>query len=135
MASDDLDDATVLVNEVATAMVHDPAYRAIDWASLALVVRIDDGASMVSMHGYAYLDDGEIVAETPEGDDVADKFRELRAAMAKVGPTGRAWKAALVQITRATGAVGFQFEMDDAERWNVTPANWETMREDLRPAG
>lgn len=135
MANDNdvLAESTRLINEIGTGMVHDPAYLALPWDAIALVVEVADGGATVSQHGYAYLDDGTIAAEVPEGETLTDLFRDLNREM--VAASGkRPWKAALVQIVRATGKMGVEYEYDDASRWQVTPSNWETMREQLRPA-
>lgn len=131
--TDPLDEPTRLIDAIGTALVHDPAYAALDWDAIALVAEIGPGGSSSSLHGYAYLADGRIVAEIPDEFAIQDQFDALRDAMARVGD--RPWQAALVQITRSTGRVRFQFELDDAQRWSVTPTNWQAMQEALRPTG
>ncbi|PZO79272.1 MAG: hypothetical protein DI629_10100 [Mesorhizobium amorphae] len=127
----DLEEPTRLINEIGNRLVQDPAYSERDWEAIALVVGIGGGG--MRMHGYIYLNDGRVEPELPEANDIMDLFARLDAAMTKVGPTTRPWKVALVQIRRSTGRVRFQFEHDDEDRWNVTPSNYRTMPEELRP--
>jgi hypothetical protein len=124
-----LDRSTDLINEIGNALVHDEAYLALPWDAIALVVGVDE--TSVRMHGYAYLDDGEITAETPESGDVSELFRELSAEMRRAD--GRGWKVMLIQIRRSTGKVTMLFENSDERRWAVTPDNYERMREELQP--
>lgn len=132
--NDVLAESTRLINEIGSAMVHDPAYLALPWDAIALVVEVADGGATVGQHGYAYLDDGRIEAEVPESGKLADLFVDLNRAMAEASGK-RPWKVALVQIVRETGKINFEFEHEDESRWKVTPANWESMREALRPTG
>jgi hypothetical protein len=118
-----------LITEIATRIVHDEEYLAIDWASLALVVSIT--GSRRSMEGFAYLEDGSAVPALPEDLGIGDLFDELNAVTAR--PDGGRWLAALVQITRADGHVHLEFDWTDADRWAVTPANLDSRREELRP--
>ncbi|WP_309067890.1 hypothetical protein [Microbacterium sp.] len=39
-----------------------------------------------------------------------------------------------MQFHRTSGRYGVTFEDEDASRWNVTPANDEDVREQLRPS-
>lgn len=119
-----------LHHEIGRLIVHDDAYTEQPWSSLSLVATMRD-RNTVQLHGYAYLDDGKIEAVTPRVSTVAQRFVELHHAMGERDP--RPWKAALVQIWRETAKVSFFFEYDDEARWKVTPMNYQTMREDLRP--
>jgi YD repeat-containing protein len=126
----DLDRGGELINAIGGRIVHDENYTRYDWDSLSLVVTVDD--AMSSSSGFVYLDTGEVVPNHPSGFDVLDLFEELQEATAR--PDGKRWKAALVQIVRATGKMHLEFEWDDADRWKVTPTNLDARREELRPA-
>lgn len=119
-----------LVHEIGKLIVHDEAYLEQPWSSLALVATMRDD-DVVQLHGYVYLDDGGTAAETPRTSKVAQRFVELHHVMRE--RDSRPWKAALVQIWRANAKVSFFFEYDDEARWKVTPTNYKTMREELRP--
>lgn len=119
-----------LHHEIGRLIVHDEAFLELPWASLALVATMRDETT-VQLHGYAYLEDGKTEAVTPRASTVAQRFVELHHAARERDP--RPWKAALVQIWRSSAKVSFFFEYDDAARWKVTPLNYQTMREELRP--
>ncbi len=125
-------DPSRLVREVAQLLLDDARLAALDWAALSIVMRPDDGGP-ASILGYAYADDGEFTATVPDDPQVFDAGRRLREAMAAQNPTGRAWGAMLVQLRRSDLKLRVEFEYDDAARWDVTPANWDSRPQELRP--
>lgn len=123
-------DDAALYADIGTLVVRDEAYLEQPWSRLSLVATMRD-ENTVQLHGYVYLDDGKTEAETPRTTKVAQRFVELHNVMR--ARDGRRWKAALVQIWRETAKVSFFFEYEDASRWKVTPLNYQTVREELRP--
>lgn len=116
-----------LVLELGRVIVGDPAY-ADPWDALSLVIQLDQRKRMF---GFVYLGNGDWEAQTPDSFDalkLADRLRETMRHQ-----HGSQWKACLVQIHRADLRVLIDFEFDDADRWQVTPANLEARVEELRP--
>lgn len=125
----DDDRAGALVHEIAEIVAQSETRASEDWAGISVVAIIDEATVQVS--SYRYDAHGRAAPGDPGDLSVNRKFRELQTSMHQ--PTGRKWKAALMQIRRETGEVTLDFEYDDALRWKVTPVNLGTMPEQLRP--
>ena len=104
------------------------SYREMVWDALALVVDLDEVASM---HGYTYIDNGGWSANVPAGVGFLEKMKEFRSATGTPGENE--WKACLIQIKRADMSLNVEYEYDDADRWCITPDNYEQRIEELRP--
>lgn len=126
----DIHPPTDLVHEVGRLIVQDKQINSHPWQSLALVIVLD-GAS--SMSGYVYDAEGRSTPELPDNNEIFGACKRLRDAMQQDNPTKQPWKAALFQIRRPDMKATFQFEYDDPRRWKVTPRNFTTMPEELRP--
>ncbi len=128
----DIHPPTDIVQEVGRLLVQDKRINAHPWQALSLVIVLD-GADSIT--GYVYDAEGRAKPELPDSNEIFDVCERLRDAMQQDNPTKRPWKAALFQIRRSDMKATFQFEYDDASRWKVTPRNFETMPEELRPKG
>ena len=126
----DIHPPTDLVHEVGQLIVQDEQISAHPWQALSLVIVLDGAASM---SGYVYDQGGKAIPELPDDNGIFDACRRLRDAMQQDNPTKRPWRAALFQIKRPEMKATFQFEYDDPHRWDVTPANFTTKPEELRP--
>lgn len=126
----DIHPPTDLVHEVGSIIVQDEQIGAHPWQAVSMVVVLD-GAPSIS--GYVYDAAGKATPELPDNNGIFDACRRLRDAMQRDNPTKRAWRAALFQIRRPEMKATFQFEYDDAHRWDVTPGNFSTKPEELRP--
>ncbi|WP_194832442.1 hypothetical protein [Nocardia sp. XZ_19_369] len=124
----DIQDANAILMSICELIISNPAYQEVTRDSLTLVTILDDEQSMF---GYVYTDDGNWVARTPDGTDILRMMTELRSAMATPGEGD--WKSCLIQIKRADMSLSVDLEYDDANRWRVTPDNFEEMVEELRP--
>lgn len=91
-----------------------------DWEKLVLRVHIGEGHC--GGGGYFFDAQGKYHATSPDSESL-ESFEELREVMA--AEESRAWLSALIVIA-ADGALDVQFEYDDADRWRVTPDNYQT---------
>ncbi|MVA76274.1 hypothetical protein GC722_09580 [Auraticoccus sp. F435] len=99
------------------------------WESMAMILEFGEGYR--SAHGYAYPPGGGVVA-------VACRWPSIEAAVdaylaSHYEPGDRLPVKILVQLDRTTGRYRVTFEDTDEDRWAVTPRNYRTMREELRP--
>ncbi|WP_203136976.1 hypothetical protein [Microbacterium sp. JZ31] len=102
-----------------------------DWSSFALVLAFEDG-DLADTYGYAYSPGGEVSAASVRSSWVREAvFDYLRGYF---GPEDDLPKKTLVQFDRTSGRYGVTFEDEDASRWDVTPANYKDVREQLRPS-
>lgn len=102
-----------------------------DWSSFALVLTVEDG-DLVDTHGYAYSPDGAISAASVRSSWVRQAVLDYLDG--RFGTEAGLPKKTLVQFDRTTGRYGVTFEHEDAGRWDVTPANFAQVREQLRPS-
>lgn len=124
--------ATELIHQIGGAIVNDENSLNTDWESLGIVFTATENADVTSLSGFYYDADGNATPEYPsEAANLPDLLLELREAMNQA--SGKRWKAALIQITRATKKITTQFDYDDENRWKVTPGNLAQMREEIRP--
>ncbi|MGQ4600446.1 hypothetical protein [Nocardia sp. R6R-6] len=104
------------------------SYREIVWDALALVVNLD---GVASMYGYTYTDNGDWSANLPASIGFLEKMKEFRSATSVLGEND--WKACLIQVKRDDMSLNVEYEYDDADRWCITPDNYEQRIEELRP--
>ncbi|MGO1561243.1 hypothetical protein CZ771_14370 [Actinomycetales bacterium JB111] len=101
-----------------------------DWAAFALVLELD-GQKVSAVHGFAYSADGA-------ASGAAASPSSIRPAVAAYtdshySPEQPLPVALLVQFDRTNGRDEVTFEDTDRGRWKVTPANFSTIRHELRP--
>ncbi|MFK7161351.1 hypothetical protein V6U78_09920 [Marinospirillum sp. MEB164] len=101
------------------------------WDALAFVFDVGDGHMANS--GFIYVGDKVIPASArPEFDMMAldNKILEFREAIRQA--CEYEFVQLLIQMT-SVGNIHIDFEFNDRERWNMGPANYRAMRENLRP--
>jgi len=102
-----------------------------DWDALAFVFDIADGHMANS--GFLYIDDKIVPASARITDDLMaldNKILEFREAI--FNACGHKFVQLLIQMNSA-GKIHIDFEFDNPKRWNMGPANYRAMREQLRP--
>src|SRR5690606_40266219 len=103
-------------------------------SSFAVVFDINEGHMASS--GFIYVNDKIIPASASFanlGDKKAlsNKIREFQNAIFEA--CGHKFVQLLIQMNSA-GKIHIDFEFDNPKRWNMGPANYRAMREQLRPA-
>ena len=102
------------------------------WNALAFVFDVTEGHMANS--GFIYVDDDIIPAAAGiKGEPMAlnQKIREFQNAIFEA--CGHKFVQLLIQMNSA-GKIHIDFEFDNPKRWNMGPANYRAMREQLRPA-
>lgn len=112
------------------ALVESLSVSSEDWEALALVLKFD-GKRVNAVHGFSYLPDGKTAGATASPTDIRPAVEEYTASYYK--PDEPLPVAILVQFDRPSGQYEITFEDTDRMRWKVTPANFSSIREDLRP--
>ena len=120
--------ASELVQKIGQAILADEAFRDDDWEALALVVQVE-GA--IAGHGFKYYADGSVPPAVPSAIETHFLFKDLAEQMAAL--EGRPWKTCLAQIKKPELKLRMTYDYDDVNRWMVSPANLDTMRDELRP--
>lgn len=125
----DQEKADALLQDVAHALLGDPAFKDRTWDSLASVTRIRD--QLIST--FAYRFEGEEAREVTldEDTDLEMLLLDLRQTMGDK-PDGP-WKSCLIRIARPDMEIDIDFEYDDMDRWKVTPENKAKKLAMLRP--
>lgn len=103
-----------------------------NWDGLAFVFDVGDGHMANS--GFIYVGDEGIPASARIKDDrraLNNKIRDFREAIRQA--CGHDFVQLLIQMT-SSGKIHIDFEFNDRERWNMGPANYRAMRENLRPS-
>src|SRR4051794_14714267 len=118
-----------LIHEIGSKLVVDIGNDKKDWAHLVFSGRIERDEPQ--MNGFAYTRNGEHEPIAPTDFEVLDFLLELRDAMAATEK--RQWRACLIRIDRASGAITFEFEYENASRWEITPKNVEERASELSP--
>ncbi|MBU1308305.1 MAG: hypothetical protein KKE30_02070 [Gammaproteobacteria bacterium] len=102
------------------------------WDALAFVFDIADGHMANS--GFIYVGEEIIPASARIQEDkmaLSNKIREFQQALFEA--CGHKFVQLLIQMNSA-GKIHIDFEFDNPKRWNMGPANYRAMREQLRPA-
>ena len=100
------------------------------WASLAVVLQFD-AEKVNGVHGFAYSAEGVDFSVTASPYDLRSVVKEYTDTYYRPGAALPA--ALLIQFDRASGRYEVTFEDSDAARWKVTPANFDSIGEKLRP--
>lgn len=123
------DSQNQLIHEIGTLILNDIASEGVDWASLALVFRIQEGAQGASGFYYDAAGNGEPAA--PNDFTILEKVHDLQTAMRSA--EGRSWHRCLIQIIHRTHHISIQFEYDDPNRWQINPKTLEAVKAEIRP--
>ena len=103
-----------------------------NWDGLAFVFDVGDGHMANS--GFMYVGDKVIPSSAEVESDIMvldNKILEFREAIRQA--CGHEFVQLLIQMT-SSGKIHIDFEFNDRERWNMGPANYRAMRENLRPS-
>lgn len=117
-----------VLHELGQMVIADGEFAGKDWQGITLVIQVEPRKRLF---GYRYTSDGKWESAIPEGRPAILKARELADTMKLPGKDG--WKTCLVQISRPGPEIKVDFEYDDPNRWDVTPANLDARVEELRP--
>lgn len=101
-----------------------------DWASFALVLGFDS-EKVNRVHGYAYSVDGSAISAGADPYDIRSAVKAYTDSYFKPGEPLPV--SLLVQFDRDAGKYEVTFEDTDADRWKLTPTNFSSLREELRP--
>lgn len=101
-----------------------------DWSSFALVLGFD-GEKVNQVHGYAYSPDGTATSAGADPYDIRSAVKAYTDSYYKPGEPLPV--TLLVEFDRDAGKYEVTFEDTNAERWKLTPANFSSLREELRP--
>lgn len=99
------------------------------WSGLSVVIGFDDDGDPDNSYGYAYYPNSvEAIAPAPW--DLEAAIGGYLNTVYKDSPRPRKM---LIQFNRPSGRYNIEFEDKDPGRWQVTPANIDRIREELRP--
>ncbi|WP_143326780.1 hypothetical protein [Vandammella animalimorsus] len=113
-----------LLLALCQALRQDPGLIAPGVAWHKLIVVGVQGKGHSRMYGYRFDAQGEDEAVSPDDGHAQDALRHLQQTMQAEHPAGRAWQACLIRLG-SDGRFGVEFEYDNAQRWAVTPANYQ----------
>lgn len=118
-----------LIQQLGRAIVDGPAVNGHHWDSVVVIALMEDA---VTLTGFRYV--GKMAYDaTPEHAQLHPLFGKLlEATTDSVSPR---WKACLVTIRRGMRdfEIDIEFERDKPDKWRVTPKNFETFPERVRP--
>ncbi|WP_282777132.1 MULTISPECIES: hypothetical protein [unclassified Nocardia] len=124
----DSQDASEIVFSVGELILLGVTEKDEEWCGLAVAVTMH---RQKSMFGYAYFEDGSWSADLELSIEILDRVAELKSVMSS--QDGKDWKVCLFQIERSEMKMNVEFEYKDADRWRITPRNFNRMIERLRP--
>ncbi|MBS1699341.1 MAG: hypothetical protein JST25_13175 [Actinobacteria bacterium] len=105
-----------------------------DWVSMAAVLDPMDSPFSPVSRAAVYVYDADGVSGVGSLDIMA-LDPSLRTYLESLYQPGEAWPTRLlIQISRVTGDYEITFEDSDTSRWKITPANLETIHDELRPS-
>lgn len=86
-----------------------------DWSHAVIVVEIETDAPDIA--GVVHSDKGNHKRWVPQGPEIFGLTLQLRDAMSSADKRPR-WKAALIELDRATAEINFKFEYEKTDRWS-----------------
>lgn len=101
-----------------------------EWASLAMVLGFDS-EKVNEVYGFVYSADGEASAVTASPYEIRSGVRAYTDSYFK--PDQPLPIKLLVQFDQTSGQYEVTFEDADDARWELTPATFDTIPEELRP--
>ncbi|WP_406247046.1 hypothetical protein ACI7YT_16565 [Microbacterium sp. M] len=101
-----------------------------DWASFAMVLEFS-GGEVSGSYGYVYSADGKPSATSARPTRIEPAVTAYMESYFQ--PDDALPVKILIQFDRTSGNYEVTFEDTDVTRWQVTPANIDTIREELRP--
>ena len=130
MAGTTMTDNLELVGHIARDIVQSNELQGIDWVEITLVIRADDDG-INGLYGYIYNEQGESTPEAPDMDAIDASVSAYREWLRKEGDEG--FDTMLFQFNRVTRRFNIDFAYGETTRWRVTPANIDTVADELRP--
>lgn len=120
--------AEKLFADIGRALFHDADRSGEDWDAVSIVAVVDDG--FVDLTGYRY--EG---AEAGPIDWTAENMSDLILGVhaATQDEDTRPWKVMYYGIIAETGKYIVRFEYEAADRWAMTPDNFDTLPTALNP--
>lgn len=119
-----------LVGDIARDIVQSDELKDIDWVEITLVAQVDDDG-ITGLFGYIYDAQGVSTAEFPDMDAIDGSVCAYRRWLRKEGDEG--FSSMLFQFNRITRRFNVDFVYGETTRWRVTPANIDTIADELRP--
>lgn len=116
---------------IAREIVHCGELDGMDWVEVSAVFGMDDEGGVSESHGYAYDREGHPQAAAFLYDPVERAVARYSEWLRK--DRDRPILRMLFQFNRESLKVNAEFEYEDRARWQVTPANIDTMVVALRP--
>ncbi|MGW2183402.1 hypothetical protein ACWCXX_36265 [Streptomyces sp. NPDC001732] len=101
------------------------------WDSFAMILQFPDG-KFNEAHGYLYSPDGTISAVAADPWEVEAAVKAYTDGYYQPGDALP--MKILVQFDRTKGKYNVSFEETDETRWKMTPRNFRTIHDELRPA-
>ncbi|NQZ00171.1 MAG: hypothetical protein HRT45_05825 [Bdellovibrionales bacterium] len=122
-----------VINAIGSMILQDVPLAKDEFDAVSTVAHIDEDGGF-ELSGYTYKGD----SSTPFVPD--ENFEALRLAYADLHnlsqgntPEDTPFKAVLITITNPDLAIELHFEYDNEDRWKATPANIDTIADELRP--
>ncbi len=119
------------MGHIANAIMVSQDLKEISWKQVSIVFEVDDDGYVTGTYGYAYNGAAAPVAVAPDIDEIEEPVQAYREWLRQDGDKGFA--KMLFQFDRENSKVNADFEYDNLARWSVTPANLETVIDELRP--
>lgn len=120
-----------LMGDIARNIVTCGELEGVDWVEVSAIFAFDDDGDVNSSYGYAYDAQGEAHAAAFLYDDVETAVKAYREWLKQEGDKGMI--KMLFQFNRQSRKVNADFEYADANRWQVTPKNVDTITHQLKP--
>ncbi|CAB3861366.1 hypothetical protein [Achromobacter deleyi] len=123
---------TALMQAIAREIAHSDELAGIDWVEVTAVFGVDGDGDVNESYGYAYDRAGQPHAVAFLEDPIEREVQRYREWLRPQADKG--FIKMLFQFNRDTRRANADFEYDDPRRWQVTPANIDTITETLRPS-
>ena len=120
-----------MMEAIAREIVNCGELDGIPWQEVSAIFSVDADGDVNQSYGYAYEADGTPHAVAFLYDPVEREVRRYREWLRPRHDKG--FIKMLFQFNRVTRKVNADFEYEDPRRWQVTPANIDTVTETLRP--
>lgn len=102
------------------------------WTLLSIVIGIDEDFEPNTTYGYVYDGPaGPPIAASANTISITDAVNQYLVDL--YGSDKQPPVKMLVQFNKDSGQYNIEFEDDDEDRWQVTPSNLDSVREELRP--
>lgn len=117
--------------ELVKAVVENLDDAGEEWTELSIVIGLSPSGAANQSYGYGYDGDGPAIAMATDAYDIRPQVKDYLASVYQDGDPPPV--KLLVQHSRLSGRYRILFEDTDQDRWRVSPANLDRIREELRP--